>query len=125
MIPLDATHRVRTTPPRLAALRALPNRCGPAAAALLAAFEAARTSRFGGRGLGLHDPCVIAYLLRPDLFAGREVNVAVETASPLTSGMTVVDWWGVTGRPRNARFMTKVDADGVYELLTARLAGLP
>ena len=54
----------------------------------------------------------------PTLFEGREVNVAVETASPLTSGMTIVDWWGVTDRPPNARFMTTVDADGFYDLLT-------
>jgi purine nucleosidase len=125
MIPLDVTHRVLSTPPRLAALRALPNRCGPAVATLLGDFEEARTSRFGERGKALHDPCVIAYLLRPDLFRGREVNVAIETASPLTAGMTVVDWWGVTGRPANAKFMTEVDADGLYDLLTARLARLP
>jgi purine nucleosidase len=124
MIPLDVTHQVLSTPPRLAALHALPNRCGPAVAALLAGFEEARTSRFGERGAALHDPCVIAYLLRPDLFRGREVNVAVETASPLTSGMTVVDWWGVTGRRPNARFMTEVDAAGMYDFLTAKLARL-
>jgi purine nucleosidase len=59
------------------------------------------------------------------LFEGREVNVAVETASPLTTGMTVVDWWGVTGRPANARFLTTVDADGIYGLLTEKLARLP
>ena len=40
-----------------------------------------RTSKFGERGMALHDPCVIAYLLCPELFTGREVNVAVETAS--------------------------------------------
>jgi purine nucleosidase len=125
MIPLDVTHRVLSTPPRLAALRDLPNRCGPAAAALLAGFEAARASRFGARGMALHDPCVIAYLLRPDLFRGRAVNVAVETVGPLTSGMTVVDWWGVTGRRVNATFMTEVDADGAYAILTAELARLP
>lgn len=125
MIPLDVTHRVLSTAPRLAALRALPNRCGPAVAALLAGFEAARSSRFGERGMALHDPCVVAYLLCPDLFRGREVNVAVETASPLTSGMTVIDWWGVTGRNANARVMTEVDADRLYALLTATLARLP
>ncbi len=125
MIPLDVTHQVLSTPPRVAALGALSNRCGPAVATLLTDFEHARTSRFGARGMALHDPCATAYLLRPDLFAGREVNVAVETASPLTLGMTVVDWWGVTGRPPNARFMTTVNADGVYELLTQKLARLP
>ncbi len=125
VIPLDVTHQVLSTPPRIAALRALPNRCGPAVAELLAGFEGARTARFAERGMALHDPCVIAYLLRPMLFSGREVNVAVETASPLTTGMTVVDWWGVTGRPANARFLTTVDADGLYGLLIDRLALLP
>jgi inosine-uridine nucleoside N-ribohydrolase len=125
MIPLDVTHQVLSTPQRLAALRALPNRCGPAVATLLAGFEESRTGRFGTRGMALHDPCVIAYLLRPALFSGREVNVAVEIASPLTLGMTVVDWWGVTGRKANARFLTMVDADGFFDLLTERLARLP
>ena len=125
MIPLDVTHQVLSTPPRIAALNALGNRCGPAVASLLSGFEAARTSKFGERGMALHDPCVIAYLLRPELFSGREVNVAVETASALTVGMTVVDWWGVTRRKANARFMTMVDADGLYDLLTDRLPSLP
>ena len=125
MIPLDATHQVLSTPARIAALRALGNRCGPAVAALLAAFEETRTARFGARGTALHDPCVVAYLLRPALFSGRIINVAVETASPLTIGMTVIDWWGVTGRPANARFITTVDAEGFYELLSEKLARLP
>jgi purine nucleosidase len=125
MIPLDVTHQVLSTPPRIAALIALGNRCGPAVAALLSGFEEARTSKFGERGMALHDPCVTAYLLRPTLFSGREVNVAVETASPLTTGMTVVDWWGVTGRNANSRFLTTVDAGGLYDLLTERLAQLP
>jgi purine nucleosidase len=125
MMPLDVTHQLLTTPPRLAALHALDNRCGRAVAALLASFERRRRSKFGTRATALHDPSVIAYLLEPKLFDGREVNVAIETESPLTIGMTVVDWWGVTGRPANARFMTRVDAGGLYELLTQRLAHLP
>jgi inosine-uridine nucleoside N-ribohydrolase len=125
LIPLDVTHRVLATPTRVSALRALPNRCGPAAAALLDRFEAARTNRFGALGSALHDPCVTAYLLMSDLFRGRRVNVMVETASPLTSGMTVVDWWAVTGRPANAVFMTEVDAERLFQLMTEKLAHLP
>src|SRR6516165_7358932 len=125
MIPLDVTHQVLTTPKRLAALRALDNRCGRAVAALLASFERNRRAKFGARATALHDPSVIAYLLKPTLFQGREVNVSVETQSPLTLGMTVVDWWDVTSRKPNLRLMTTVDADGFYELLTAGLARLP
>ncbi len=125
MIPLDVTHQVLTTAPRLDALRALGNRSGAKVAALLTTFEKRRRRKFGERGRALHDPCVIAYLLQPALFGGREVNVAIETQSPLTMGMTVVDWWAVTGRRPNARLMNTVDADGFYELLTGKLARLP
>ena len=125
MIPLDVTHQVLTTPKRLIVLRALGNRCGLAVAALLASLERNRRAAFGSRGRALHDPCVIAYLLRPALFGGREVNVAIEATSPLTLGMTVVDWWGVTGRKANVRLMNTVDASGFYDLLTERLARLP
>jgi purine nucleosidase len=125
MMPLDVTHQLLTTPPRLDALCALGNRCGPAVAALLASFERKRRAKFASRATALHDPSVTAYLLSPTLFQGREVNVAIETQSPLTLGMTVVDWWGVSGRKANVRFMNTVDADGFYELLTERLARLP
>jgi purine nucleosidase len=125
MIPLDVTHQLVTTEARLAALAALPNGCGGVVATLLAAFERSRRAKFGSRARALHDPAVIGYLLRPTLYDGREVNVAVETQSVLTVGMTVVDWWGVTGRKPNVRFMNAVNADGFYDLLTERLARLP
>jgi purine nucleosidase len=125
MIPLDVTHQLLSTPERVEALRVLGNRCGPAVAGLLDAFERNRRNRFGIRGQALHDPAVIACLVRPALFQGREVNVAVETQSPLTMGMTVVDWWGATGRKTNVRFMNTVDAEGFYELLIEKLACLP
>jgi purine nucleosidase len=125
MMPLDVTHQLLTTAPRLAALRALDNRCGRAVAALLASFERRRRPKFGTRAMALHDPSVIAYLLNPTLFQGREVNVAVETQSPLAIGMTIVDWWGVTGRKPNLRLMNTVDVDGFYDLLNERLAQLP
>jgi inosine-uridine nucleoside N-ribohydrolase len=125
MMPLDVTQQVLTTPKRLAVVRGLGNRCGSAVAALLAAFERKRRANFGTRGRALHDPCVIGYLLRPALFGGREVNIAIETQSPLTLGMTVVDWWGVTGRKTNVRLMNTVDVSGFYDLMTERLARLP
>jgi purine nucleosidase len=124
MVPLDATHKVLSTPARIARVRALGNECGRAIATLLAPPAGLPQRRYG-IGPPLHDPCVIAYLLRPDLFAGRPVNVMVETASPLTLGMTVVDWWGVTTRPPNAHFIEGADADRLYDLLCEHVARLP
>ena len=114
--------RISWSPPSRASrrCRALPNRCGTAVAELLAAFEETAAPNSASRAKALHDPAVIGYLLRPELYDGREVNVAIETQSPLTIGMTVVDWWGVTGRKPNVRFMNTVDADGFYDLLTRK-----
>ncbi|HXW23453.1 MAG TPA: nucleoside hydrolase [Xanthobacteraceae bacterium] len=124
MMPLDVTHKALSTPPRIGHFRALGNGCGTATADLLAATGYDLSKR-GWSGAPLHDPCVVAYLLEPGMFRGRDVNVEIATADPLTLGMTVVDWRGVTGRPPNVNYMTEVEADAYYRLLTERIARLP
>ena len=92
---------------------------------MLEFFERFDEQKYGWEGGPLHDPCVIAYLLRPELFEGRHVNVVIETQSELTLGMTVVDWWKATPRAPNALFLNQADADGFYAQLTERLSRLP
>jgi Inosine-uridine nucleoside N-ribohydrolase len=125
MLPLDVTHQVLTTGARLAAIAGIGNRAGEAVAQMLAFSERFDLAKYGSDGAPLHDPTVIAWLLRPELFKGRLCNVAIETASELTLGMTVADYWHVTDRPRNVNFLRSADADGFYALLTERLARLP
>ena len=125
VLPLDATHKVLTTPERLDRLRGLGNRAGEVVASWCGFFERFDREKYGALGAPLHDPCVIARLLRPEIFAGRHVNVEVETVSELTRGMTVADWWGVTDRAPNATFLGSADAEGFWELLLERLARLP
>ncbi|WP_373356654.1 nucleoside hydrolase [Pseudoroseicyclus sp. CXY001] len=120
VLPLDVTHKVLTTRARIDAFRAL-GRIGETVAAWTDFFERFDVAKYGGEGAPLHDPCVIAWLLKPELFSGREINVEIEVESELTRGMTVADWWGVTDRPKNALFIGDVDADGFFELLTERL----
>ena len=123
VMPLDVTHKALTTRARNASF-AKAGRVGPAVAGWTGFFERFDMAKYGSEGAPLHDPCVIAYLLQPDLFAGRYVNVMIETLSDLTRGMTVADWWGVTGREPNATFMGDIDADGFFALLTERIATL-
>ena len=122
VMPLDVTHRVLTTRPRIEAIRALGSPVGHAVAQWTDFFGRFDMAKYGHDGAPLHDPCVIAYLLAPHLFSGRQVNVEIETVSALTRGMTVADWWGVTDRAKNAMFMGDVDAAGFYDLLTGHLA---
>ncbi|KFC66429.1 Inosine-uridine preferring nucleoside hydrolase [Devosia sp. LC5] len=125
ILPLDVTHQIQSTPERLAAIKAIGNASGAAVHAMLTFSETFDLKKYGWTGAPLHDPTVIAYLLQPDLFEGRYCNVAIETASELTVGMTVVDYWHVTGRVRNANYLRNGNADGFYKLLTERLARLP
>lgn len=124
MMPLDVTHKALTTRPRIEALRNLGNYAGTFTAEMLDFFERFDMEKYGSEGGPLHDPCVIAYLIAPELFTGRHINVEIETQSDLTLGMTVADWWGVTDRAPNALFIGDLDAEGFFKLITERLARL-
>ncbi|NVL03666.1 nucleoside hydrolase, partial [Ruegeria pomeroyi] len=124
VMPLDVTHKALVTKARNDAFRALGTPAGIAVAQMTDFFERFDKEKYGSEGAPLHDPCVTAYLLNPDLFSGRHINVAVETTSELTLGMTVADWWRVTERAPNALFIGDLDAEGFFTLLTDRLARL-
>lgn len=124
VMPLDVTHKVLATQARVAAFRDMDTEVGRVAAEWADFFERFDKEKYGSEGGPLHDPTVIAYLIRPQLFEGRFINVEIETTSELTLGMTVADWWGVTDRKKNALFVGNVDAQGFFDLLTERLARL-
>ena len=124
VMPLDVTHKALVTKTRNDTFRALGTKVGSAVAEMTDFFERFDKDKYGSAGAPLHDPCVTAYLIRPDLFVGRHINVEIETQSELTLGMTVADWWGVTDRAPNALFIGDVDSDGFFDLLTERLARL-
>ncbi|NDW04677.1 nucleoside hydrolase [Jiella pacifica] len=125
VLSLDVTHKMRSTKERIAAFRDLGNAAGKAVAAMLTFSERFDVEKYDWEGAPLHDPSVTAYVLDPDMFEGRDVNVEIETGSPLTRGMTVVDYWGVTGRAKNAFWVRSGDSDRFFALLTERIGRLP
>ncbi len=122
---LDLTHQVLSTRDRVADIRALDNPVAKATAGMLSFFHRYDTGKYDSQGTPLHDPCTVAYLLAPELFAVKACNLSVETESELTMGHTAVDFWHVTDRPQNVNWAYGIDADGFYELLTERLARFP
>lgn len=126
MLGLDVTHQVLATQERLETIAALETDVGRAVVGLLEFYNIYDQTRRNRPGAPMHDPCVIAYLLQPDLFAGRHCHVAIETEGKHTMGRTVVDW---SGRARssttpNATVIHEVDADGFFDLLIERLGRL-
>lgn len=124
MLGLNLTHQVITTPERLERLRQQHTPVTRTAADLLQFYGRYDIERYGMPGGPLHDPCVIAYLLQPDLFASRRCPVQIEISSPLTLGQTVVDRWGATADQPQVTVVETVDVEGFYQLLTERLARL-
>ncbi len=123
MMPLDVTHRALTSAPWVEGMRAM-GRVGQAVASWTDFFERYDREKYGSEGAPLHDPCTIAWLLEPDLFSGRHINVEIETQGEFTLGMTVADWWRVSGRPANTNFIRDIDAKGFFDLLTRRIGDL-
>jgi purine nucleosidase len=119
---LDVTHQVRSDPARTAAIAAIQTPQAQASANLLAFSNAIERDIVGGVGAPIHDPCVIAWLLRPELFTLRPCALRVETASPLTLGHTAVEFRLADPAAAHVHWASAADADGVFALLNERLA---
>jgi len=124
MLGLDVTHQVLATPERLRLIEALGTEVSRVVVDLVTFYNRYDQTRRNRPGAPMHDPCVIAYLLRPDLFAGRDCHVVIETTGEHTMGRTVVDWSGRGGGQANVHVINEVDPEGFFTLLTERLARL-
>lgn len=122
MCGLDVTHEAQVMDEDIARVRAITNPVAQCVAGLLDFFMIYhRDPKWGFAGAPLHDPCTIAWLLAPALFHGVECRVDIETGGTHTSGMTVVDRYGLTGKAANALVLLGLDRAGFIDLLVTRL----
>jgi len=119
--PLDVSHQALVTRERIEKFRSLNSAKGDAIVGMMEYFNRFDIEKYGFKGAPLHDPCTIAYLLKPELFKGKMCNVEVETESELTIGHTAVDFWHVTDRPHNVNWLYEIDDDGYFSLLVERI----
>lgn len=122
MCGLDVTHQAQVMDEDIERVRTITNPVAQCVAGLLDFFMVYhRDPKWGFAGAPLHDPCTIAWLLAPALFHGVECRVDIETGGTHTSGMTVVDHYGLTGKPANALVLLGLDRAGFIDLLVTRL----
>ena len=122
MMSLDVTHQVLTTQKRVDKIRNLDSSVGEGIAALIEFYERYDEEKYHLDGAPLHDPCTVAYLLKPELFKLKNVNVEIETGGTFTRGTTVVDYWEVTDRIPNVQWAYEVDDEGFFDLLNQYLS---
>ncbi|MGL4959966.1 MAG: nucleoside hydrolase [Inquilinus sp.] len=121
-LPLDATHQVILTPGYAAQLSGAAGRISGPLGEMMAFWDRNDVRRYGARGGPMHDPLVIAYLLAPHLFGTEVARVFVEHDSELCLGQTIADWYGKSGQHPNVEIVTRVDAQGVFDLFHERLS---
>jgi purine nucleosidase len=122
---LDATHQVRATEDRIAAVEAIDNAPARTAASVLRFSQRVERTIVGGDASPLHDPCTVAWLLKPELFRLEPCRIQVETGSDLTRGHTAVEF---RVDPASARHLwareVVGEGQGVFDLITDRLGAL-
>jgi purine nucleosidase len=123
-LPLDVTHKVLTSDARLKQLAAVNNHASKLVVDILNAYIKFDMDNYGMPGGPVHDASVIAYLLKPELFKGKQIHMVVDSREGPTFGQTVADWYGVLKQPANVMWIEEGDAQGFFDLLSARLARL-
>lgn len=122
MAGLDVTHRAQIMSEDIERFRHLGNPVADVVADLLDFFmEYHKQEKWGFQGAPLHDPCTIAWLIKPDIFTCVDRWVGVETQGKYTQGMTVVDYYSLTANQPNTTVMMDVDRQAFVDLLVERI----
>ena len=120
---LDATHQVRATEDRIAAIEAVGNASASMAASMLRFSQRIERTVVGWDAAPLHDPCTVAWLLKPALFKLRPCRIEIETDSDMTRGHTAVEF-RVEATTAPHLWAVEADGQGVFNLITGRLKGV-
>ena len=107
ILPLDVTHKTLTTAKRVDRFRAMGTKAGDASVALLEFFERFDEEKYGRDGGPLHDPNVIAYVMKPELYGGRRCNVIVDATNELDARH---DGCRLVGRDRSPEERASISA---------------
>lgn len=122
MFGLGVTLQAIASHTQIARIGALGNATGKSVHGML---TRPRPGGLGSDGHPMHDPCIVAFLLWPELFEGRACFVTVETGEGPLRGRTTIDWNGRLKREPNAHVIASVKAPELFERLIERLATLP
>ncbi len=125
MAPIDCTYTALMTPEWLDELRATGRRTAIEAANLADFYRRYGDHKFPTPARPIHDACVTGFLLAPELYEQRQCNVTIEISSPETIGMTLVDWWHVTGKRRNCNVLRRIEPKPFFDLMLRCIGSLP
>ena len=125
MLGLDVTHKVLVDDNIVKDISSIGNKSSVFFKNLIDFYSIFHKKKYQTSSSPLHDPCVIGYILQPEIFIGKFTNVTVEENSELTMGQTIVDWLEVTDRKKNCIVINDVDSNVFFKLLREKFKMLP
>jgi pyrimidine-specific ribonucleoside hydrolase len=116
MCGLDVTHKAQIFREDIEKIRSIGGKVSGMVAELLDFFEKFHI-KFGFEASPLHDPCAVAWLIKPELIKTKLVHVDIETSGEFTTGATVVDYNDILKKNKNVDLALDIDREGFVELL--------
>ena len=113
---LDVTHRAYITDDEIKKLKALGGKV-PVLVAELLEFYSRFYKTTGLKGSALHDPCAVAYLIKPEIFVSKAFRIDIECHGKYTSGMTLADKRPWTDAKPNVKANMDLDREEFIKLL--------
>lgn len=122
MAGLNVTLKAQICPDDLEKIRKINNRVAQAITGQMEFYgKWYGQEEFGLAGTPVHDPCTIAYLLKPEIFEAQPAYLDVETHGQLTAGETVVDFTGLMNQKSNAKILMGLDRQMFVDLIISLL----
>lgn len=122
MAGLNVTHQAQILKEDIEAIRTIGNPVSVAMAELLDFYGLYYgQEKWGFKGIPVHDPVTITWLLHPEYFTTLKKNVDIELNGKLTRGETVVDQWNLTDKPENTTILMDIDREKFVETIKTSL----
>lgn len=122
MAGLNVTLKAQICPDDLEKIRKINNRVAQAITGQMEFYgKWYGQEEFRLTGTPVHDPCTIAYLLKPEIFEVQLAYLDVETQGQLTAGETVVDFAGLMNQKSNAKILMGLDRQMFVDLIISLL----
>jgi len=121
MVPLDVTLKTEMGLPHLERIKEANTRVAKFLGKITPVYFEWCRKRYNREAMKIHDSAALAYILDSSLFQTRELTVDIEVHGELTSGQTVVDLQGNSGKRPNVTVCQDVDSERLLEMHLERI----
>lgn len=114
---LDVTHKAQVYPEDIEKIRNQGGKVAVLVAELLEYFIKFHKEICGWDFAPLHDPCAIAWLINPDMFKSKKLNVQIDIDGEHTTGCTVTDFLNRLDLEPNTDVLLDVDRHQFIDMI--------